>query len=246
MDKKTMRDQLSMRGVPREILKDLSKFTKEAERYVFPKTFTIEQAANRLMGLLERILFPEELTLLENKLGEWLNKKRPTLRYLEEGYDSCQANREVSKVISQLICIGGIYQETRDYLGLELTSRELRNLLNLDFESSQSELKMLGQITSRIGSNQEFLFPGVTKSYEEVPDIETLALEARVYIVSDSLGVSETAIKLIRYSDLSFRKMEEFRWISSPEQKEVKEVLKEGFLAFAISRLRQKYKKGAE
>lgn len=177
MNKTHLQDELLGRGVSEKNLAAISTFAQQAEIYVFPKSRTVEDAVLRQEELIGKALPSGESIFLKALLRKYLQSVSPQVRYTEEGYDSCQVHREISKMVSHLLCIGNLWQEAHDYLNIALSVADIQQLIGSDLVLTGQEIIVLGQISRQIGAQQDFLFPGVTRSSEDVPDLETFALE---------------------------------------------------------------------
>lgn len=175
MGKERFKISLINRGVGKEALNQVESFCAENKEFIFPKSQTVEEGFELIMGKLDKLLTREELDLIKDKTIEQLQLYPPEIIYGEEGYDSSQANRETGKIVSQLICIGGVFNEAK-LLGLKLAVDDLKGLLKSEVDLTGEELELLEQVAEKVAGEQDFLFPGVTVSSDEVEDLETMAL----------------------------------------------------------------------
>lgn len=178
MDKERLKIGLMSRGVSKEHLQKVGEFCHVSKKYVFPKEHTIEDGLAMISSKLKPLVSPQELAVVEEKTKALLSQAPPELKYAEEGYDSCQANRETSKVISSLLCMGGVYFEGKNLLGIDLSPEDIKSILGLNIELTKEELDILGKVADKLGNQQDFLFPGVTASNENTPDLEMFALSS--------------------------------------------------------------------
>jgi hypothetical protein len=167
------------RGVPGENLNEVSDFCVKSEAYIVPKSQTIEDGFELIVSRLSDLVTTQELELIAAKTWEQVSSNPPELIYGEKGFDSSQANRETAKVVSELICLGGVYGEAK-MLGVELTEDQIDELLKPQIKVTSGELEILSQVAEKVAGEQDFLFPGVTPTDEETVDLEVLALSSLI------------------------------------------------------------------
>src|SRR3990167_8496809 len=95
-------------GIPNEQIQKINNHIKKASKYVFKEdpgqTDSFEWIKDKL-----NILPVEYGQVLYGILEA--NKPSPDVSYIEEGYDSCQSHRKISKVIGESLLLGGLVYE---------------------------------------------------------------------------------------------------------------------------------------
>ena len=179
LTKEGLQNNLIGRGVDEQTLKQVSDFCGQSQEYVFEKSQTVNDGFDLIMGKLEGLVTGQELALIKEKTWDQVNSNPPEIIYGEQGFDSSQTNRETAKVISELICVGGVCSEAQT-LGLDLAGDQVVELLGTDYNLTAEESSMIGQVASKVAGEQDFLFPGVTPTDEETVDLEVLALSSLI------------------------------------------------------------------
>lgn len=159
----------SLLGIPENQIEKINNHLKNANKYVFGtdpgQTESFAWIKNKLVSL------PGEykqalLGILES------NKPSFEVSYVEEGYDSCQSHRKISKTLGEAILLGGLVYEF-GLLGIKINISQAKNIIKSGLTVNEFECEMLPKIAKEYGSNQDFLFPGVTPTNAET---ESLAL----------------------------------------------------------------------
>lgn len=162
-------------GVSKNQVAQLEAHLKSANEFVFSKDPGIDGALAWLENNLEKYLptqFAKTLYSIALK-----NKPSSDVSYLEQGYDSCQSQRKVAKVVGEAILLGGIIHEYQ-ILGIPLELDGAKALINSNLAIGTEEKSVLPVTAKEYGSSQDFIFPGVTPSSEDTPSLNTLALKA--------------------------------------------------------------------
>jgi hypothetical protein len=156
-------------GIPDQQIAEIDAHLEKASRYVFLDT-GFNDAFVWLKKSLDSYLEPEHAELLLKVTRE--NFEPKNVHYLEEGYDSCQSHRELSKIVSESILLGGLAYESK-LLGWESSTREAHRQSNSK-TSVREELPDLAQIAAKHGGRQDFLFPGVTPTDRNTPSLAAM------------------------------------------------------------------------
>jgi len=162
-------------GISEDQIQKLSKHFEKAQNFVFPQDKGIGEALVWLESNMAKYLPSWAQTTLK---GVVINNF-PDLKveYLEQGYDSCQSHRKLSKVISESILIGGVMHEY-ELLGIHLDVNESKSLVGSTLNLDKDFGGRLAKIAKEYGANQDFIFPGVTPSDENTPSLKELAFYA--------------------------------------------------------------------
>lgn len=164
--------KLKVLGVPSSQAHQLQKHIKQAERFVFPRDPGLDESISWLSSSLFQALEPKDAHLVYKIVA--VNKPDPGVEYLEQGYDSCQSHRKLSKVAAEAILIGGLTYESSllgNPMDLKTVQKEIGSTINVD----TSDWAQLTELAKKHGSKQDFLFPGVTPSSANTPSLEELA-----------------------------------------------------------------------
>lgn len=162
-------------GVSESQIFQLKAHLEKAGGFVFSKDPGVNGALAWLESNLDKYLparFAETLHSIALK-----NKPGPDISYLEQGYDSCQSQRKVAKVVGEAILLGGIIYEYQ-MLNIPLELEDAKKLINSSLMIDTKEGNILPAIAEEYGSSQDFIFPGVTPSNEDTPSLDTFALKA--------------------------------------------------------------------
>lgn len=145
-----------------------------AQEHVHQPEETLEQATAWLNDSLHGALKSEHADMLMGVVLRAADEAySPT--YEEEGYDSSQIHRYLSKIVSEAILIGGFSYEAQ-LLGFGGTEA-LELFLKPSLVIKPEELPTLEEIAAIHGSAQDFIFPGVTPSSTDTPSLEAMALQ---------------------------------------------------------------------
>jgi|GEM_PF-2633963 len=163
--------QFESLGIRPEQLGMLATHLSVADQYVVPTELGSEATLNWLKTSLETHLDQADAEFLFDVALR--NHSPQPLEYEEHGYDSCQSHRELSKVVSEAILVGGLAYEGQ-LLGLRPTLEDVQQRVASQLKLEPEELGQLVSIAAKHGSGQDFLFPGVTPSSPDVPSLEDM------------------------------------------------------------------------
>lgn len=155
---------LASLGMSEGQAKALTNHLEKAEAFVQSVDPGIEKAFDWLYLSLYSALPEEDATLLFQIASKAIVD--PKVEYLEKGYDSCQSQRKLAKIVGDAVLCGGLLFEA-ELLGL---SKE-----PLISGLATEELDQLKIIAKNYGGAQDFLFPGVTPSSGETPSLSEMA-----------------------------------------------------------------------
>lgn len=171
-------------GIPDEQIEKIKKHLKTASKHVYKDD----------PGQTDSFVWiKDNLSQLPSEYSEVLygileaNKPDPAVSYIEEGYDSCQSHRKISKIIGESLLLGGLVYEF-GLLGIKIDIEKAKTIIKSNLVIYDNEAKALPEIAKKYGANQDFLFPGVTPS-----SIETASLEEYAYLVL--LGKPITSVR---------------------------------------------------
>lgn len=171
----TLSVKMNSLGIPDSQATLLDGHLREAQKYVFEQDPGMDEALSWLKQSLSNALLPEEAEVLFQVVSN--NKPDNKVEYLEEGYDSCQSHRKLSKVAGEAILLGGLAYEY-GLVGVNLVANEAKQVVSSGLEIEESDFVTLTDIAKKYGSKQDFLFPGVTPSSPLTPSLEELAVDA--------------------------------------------------------------------
>lgn len=143
--------------------------------FVYTKDPGMEGALDWMEKTLDSHLDAEDAKLLFRLVIE--NKPDSQVEYVEEGYDSCQSNRKVAKVVSEILMIGGMIYEA-NLLGESLSIGQAKKIIGSGLNFQDSLAVNLAKIAQRYGANQSFIFPGITPSTSDTLPIREYAEKA--------------------------------------------------------------------
>lgn len=172
-------------GIPTDQTQILKSHFEKAKMYVFPQDPGIEESLVWLKNNLHLHFEKESANLLYQIASR--NIPDTNVEYQEEGYDSCQSHRKLSKVLGEAILLGGIVYEF-NLLGIKIGVDEAGSIIRSKLVLSESQANQLSKIAKKCGANQDFLFPGVTPSGKE-----TLSLEEYAYLALS--GKPKTSVR---------------------------------------------------
>jgi hypothetical protein len=158
-------------GVPKHQIDAIKEHITSANSHVYSADLGPDEAITWLNKSLKLALEPK---VASHILG-LANCHKPTkVEYLEEGFDSNQSHKHLSKVVSELILLGGVAYEY-ELLGLPFdTTQETDNIASGN-DLSASDLLMLSNVAKVYGAKQDFLFPGVVPSCADTPGLHEYA-----------------------------------------------------------------------
>lgn len=171
MSKENTTVMLASLGMPEYQTKALANHLCKAETFVQPIDPGMEKAFNWLYLSLHSALSEADALLLFKIASEAVVD--PKVEYLEKGYDSCQAQRKLAKVVGDAILLGGLLFEA-DLLGLP-DGLLPKSFAGVASGMTKSELAQLKEIAMNHGGAQDFLFPGVTPSSSDTPSLAEMA-----------------------------------------------------------------------
>lgn len=155
-------------GLPSDQASLLRGHLELAGSHVYSRETTTSEAWNWLSTSISQAMGEEDahrlLQLTANNRGE------SNVSYDESGYDSCQQHRELSKVVSELILIGGVSYES-GLLGIGFTKDEILKFIGSEMSLEQSDVGFLCTIAKTYGGRQDFIFPGVTPTDDSTPSL---------------------------------------------------------------------------
>lgn len=166
--------QLSYLGISDEQIAKIDSHMAKVKSYVYKDDPGIGESYKWLEGQMG--ILPKEYA---SALYEIAKNNEPSgeISYNEEGYDSCQSHRKLSKVIGESMLLGGLVYEY-GLLGIQIDIEQAKSIvkskLNVDVQQSQ----LLPVIAKEFGSSQDFIFPGVTPSSKDTPTLEEYTYSA--------------------------------------------------------------------
>jgi hypothetical protein len=175
MSSLTHPNQFAALGIPAEKLELLAKHLDKASQYVFEKDEGPDEALVWLWQSLNTHLPFKDAELVHAVAARNYHPKAP--EYNELGYDSCQSHRELSKVVSEAILLGGLIYEGES-AGLTISLTDAKAIIQSEFVMDDTEAAIFARLASTHGSQQDFIFPGVTPSPGNTDSLEDLALKA--------------------------------------------------------------------
>lgn len=164
-------DAFASLGIPDEQIHKLANHLATANQYVFEES-TPQNAFVWLDTTLHSYVKPDEAELMAG-IAKANFLDLPNI-YTETGYDSCQSHRQLSKIVSEAILIGGLAYEG-GLLGLNPGIQSVQELAMSTLDINEALLPKLVKFAATYGGNQDFLFPGVTKSSDQTPSLEHMA-----------------------------------------------------------------------
>lgn len=162
-------------GIPADQIQKLENHLKKAENYVFPQDPGLEESLEWLKYNLVSNLDMAGSELLYQIAVK--NLPDFNVEYTENGYDSCQSHRKLSKVLGEAILLGGLVYEY-GLLGIDLSVMQAMQIVGSTLTLSKSQIYALPRIAQMYGSSQDFLFPGVTPSSLLTPSLSQYAYNA--------------------------------------------------------------------
>lgn len=102
-----------------------------------------------------------------------LNPYDSNVSYTETGYDSCQSHRKLAKVVSELFLIGGMTYES-NLLGLQNSFTDVQKEIKSELKVPKNIQSTICDMAKELGGNQDFIFPGVTKTNESTESLEDM------------------------------------------------------------------------
>lgn len=162
-------------GVPEYQAVKLEEHIKKAEHFVYMKDAGLSGAYEWIHASLDEAL-PKRLAELLFRIA-LDNKANGEVAYLEQGYDSCQSQRKVAKIVGEAILLGGLIYEA-NLLGIKIDLSEAKKMIGSSLKVDKNDEKALVEIAKGHGAKQDFLFPGVTPSSEETESLTELAYMA--------------------------------------------------------------------
>lgn len=162
-------------GIPKDQIEKLNQHFQEAENFVFPQDPGMEEALHWLESNISNNLAPWSHDVLKQILAS--NMPDPKVEYLEQGYDSCQSHRKISKVIAESILIGGLIHEY-NLLGISLGIDHAKSIIGSNLNINEGLIEPLTEIAKEYGASQDFIFPGVTPSDSNTPSLQELTFYA--------------------------------------------------------------------
>lgn len=172
MSKETLSLKLGSFGVPEGQIDQLWSHLETAEKYIYPSDGGIESGMNWLSQSMTALIDADSASLLYSIADK--NKPDPDVEYIEEGYDSCQSHRKISKVVGEAILIGGLIYEA-SLLGIGLDLESSKKYVGSTLKIEPEEAAGLVGIAMKYGAKQDFIFPGVTPSTDKTEPLEDLA-----------------------------------------------------------------------
>lgn len=181
-------------GIPADQIKTIKDHLNSAEKYVFPRDPGIEESFGWLKDNLNKYMERKDADFLCQIAVD--NIPHGKVEYLEQGYDSCQSHRKLSKIVGEAILIGGYIYESdvmrlysyfsKEESELEGAKSAIGSTLKLESDAGTK----LSHIAQKYGSEQDFLFPGVTPS-----DTKTISLEDMLY--ASLSGDPKTSVRTV-------------------------------------------------
>lgn len=161
-------------NIPDYQVEMLKNHIKSAEVFVFPKDPGISKSLEWLKSNLFSNLPNEDAKVLFDIVIS--NKPNEQVDYLEAGFDSCQSHRKLSKIAGEAILLGGIVQESR-ILGLNCGLDDAKMIANSTLTLDPDIENNLTYIADQYGAEQDFLFPGVTPTNDQTPNLPDYAYQ---------------------------------------------------------------------
>lgn len=161
--------ELLERGVTEGQLRLINDHVNKVQKYIVKKDVTFSQASSQLIKKVKSLVTPYQYKMIMSTFDK---VPEPVINYSEEGlFDSAQASREASKVLSNLLSAGRFISET-EIMDKGITACEISKRFSIDVSSKDlNELKTLPKAIP-----SDLLFPGITPSKNELVDIEKVIL----------------------------------------------------------------------
>jgi len=180
-------------GVSDEQQSLISEHLEKAKKFVFAEDSGLKESFVWLKENLNSHLEKEDADFLYQVALD--NMPSDKVEYLEKGYDSCQSHRKLSKIIGEAILLGGYIYES-DWINItygysDATKlKEAKTVINSTLKLNVDAAQKLSNIAEKYGSEQDFLFPGVTPS-----DPDTMSLEDMLY--ASLSGDPQTSVRTV-------------------------------------------------
>ena len=159
-------------GIPNKQLGSIAAHLATAQEHVFEQDGGPQKALEWLWGSLRTRLETDQAFLLYN--AAMRNFTITPVEYAESGYDSCQSHRQLSKIVSELVLLGGLLYEGA-LIGLDMSLVDAQKLVDSHLDIAPDEAARLAEFTKHHGMQQDFIFPGVTPSSPTGPSLEDMA-----------------------------------------------------------------------
>ncbi len=166
---------LQSMGVSEAQIGLLASHLARAAEFVWLTDPSIPEALKWMHSSLSKNLIPTDADLLLDVVTK--NLPGEEVVYSEVGYDSCQSHRKLSKVAGEAILIGGMIYESQ-LLGLSINLEEAKILIGSQLGLDQNDAEGLVRIAQKHGGVQDFLFPGVTPSDTDTPNLASYVVAA--------------------------------------------------------------------
>jgi len=161
--------QIETLPIPSEQLTIINNHLDVANKHIY-----IDQGQSEAITWLQKSMEsinPQYIDAINTVIE--LNPLSSDVSYTETGYDSCQSHRKLAKVVSELFLIGGMTYES-NLLGLQNSFTDVQKEIKSELKVPQQIQSTICDMAKELGGNQDFIFPGVTKTDESTESLEDM------------------------------------------------------------------------
>lgn len=161
-------------GIPGSQVQTLEDHLEKAETFVFPEDGGMDDAFLWLKSQLKTL--PVDYATVLYDIAQ-KNKPGSEVSYVEQGYDSNQSHRKLSKVLGETILLGGLIYES-NLVGKKIGLEGAKAIVGSTLAVTDGQALLIPEIAEKYGANQDFLFPGVTPSNNQTASLKEFAFKA--------------------------------------------------------------------